>query len=407
MPQEFETYSDRKLMDVEPNKHVVLVVDDARTMRASIARILERDFRILEAQNGEEAWHIIVKEPIIHVVISDLLMPVKNGFRLLRQIRASDTKRISQLPVIMITGHEDTETMKRRAMALGASDFISKPFDSIQILARARAYAKHGDTHFKLDQTRKALNQQSTIDTLTGLANPRFFREHSSSLLAFAVRQGSNVAMLHVDIDKFDLLEQKKGKQVADKVLLNISKIINACVRREDSVARIGKARFAVIMLGSDESGARVLAERMHRLIGSAIYKLGEVRFRMTASAGLVNKPKNQQTPFEQIVKEAEWRLTRAIEDGGNKLVLEGTIDSDDMAASKTQQTVSRYFSVDEALVLLKAEQTEKLNGQLDVLLNKVYPLLEYSNRELCLGLDSALTKLRGHLSTMQIPNTA
>lgn len=400
--QELETYSDRKPTDVEPKKHVVLVVDDAHTMRASITRILNQDFRILEAKNGEEAWEIIVQEPIIHVVISDLMMPIKNGFRLLRQIRASDTKRINELPVIMITGHEDSEKMKRRAMALGASDFISKPFDSIQILARARAYAKHGDTHFKLDQTRKALSQQSTIDTLTGLANPRFFREHGSSLLAFAVRQGSNIAMLHVDIDKFDLLEQKKGKQVADKVLLNISKIINACVRREDSVARIGKARFAVVMLGSDESGARVLAERMHRLIGSAIYKLGEVRFRMTASAGLVYRPKGQRIPFEQIVNDAKRRLNRAIEEGGNKLVLEDTIESEDMAIAPTQQPVGRYLSVDEALVLLKAEQTDKLQGQLEVLLGKVYPLLEFGNRELGLGLDSTLIKLRGSLSQVQ-----
>lgn len=402
--QEFENYPDRKPTDVEPKKQVVLVVDDARTMRASITRILEQDFQILEAQNGEQAWNIIIHEPLIHVVISDLLMPVKNGFRLLRQIRASDTERISHLPVIMITGHEDTEKMKYRAMALGASDFISKPFDSIQILARARAYAKHGDTHFKLDQTRKALRQQSTIDTLTGLANPRFFQEHGSSLLAFAVRQGSNVAMLHVNIDKFDLLEQKKGKQVADKVLLNISKIINASVRREDSVARIGRAKFAVVMLGSDESGARVLADRMHRLIGSAIYRLGEVKFRVTASAGLVYQPKTRQTPFEQLVKEAERRLNSAIEGGGNKLVLESTIDAEETTVARTQQPVSRYLSVDEALVLLKAEQSEELCGQLKVLLGKVYPLLEFSNRELDLGLDSALIKLRENLSTVQSP---
>ena len=396
---DFETSTDRKLTDVAPKKYVVLVVDDARTMRASINRILNQDFSILEAKNGADAWEIIVQEPIIHVVISDLLMPVKNGFRLLRQIRGSNIKRINQLPVIMITGHEDTEKMKRRAMALGASDFISKPFDSIQILARARAYAKHGDTHFKLDETRKALNQQSTIDTLTGLANPRFFREHGSGLLAFAVRQGSNVAMLQVDIDKFDMLEEKKGKQVAEKVLLNISKIINACVRREDSVARIGKARFAVIMLGSDESGARVLAQRIHRLIGGAIYKIGEVRFRMTARAGLVYKPENKHIPFERIVVYAERRLNKAIETGGNKLVLEDDIENDGLEDDQAELPAGRYLSVDEALVFLKADQTDKLRGQLAVLLGKVYPLLEFSNNKLDLGLDSALVKLQRKLT--------
>jgi PleD family two-component response regulator len=74
------------------------------------------------------------------------------------------------LPVIIITSHEDDEGMKRRAMSLGASDFISKPFDSIQIKARAKSYAKHGDTTRRLEHTRRMLEEKSTLDTLTGPA---------------------------------------------------------------------------------------------------------------------------------------------------------------------------------------------------------------------------------------------
>ncbi|MEN8129054.1 MAG: response regulator, partial [Pseudomonadota bacterium] len=217
----FDNNLNTNLTEVTPDKPVVLIVDDARTMRASIDRILREDFDTLEAKDGDEAWEIITRQSTLHVVLSDLMMPNKNGFQLLRQIRESDHDQINQLPVIIITGHEDDERMKRRAMALGASDFISKPFDSIQIKARARSYAKHGDTNRKLEYTRKILSQKTTIDDLTGLANPRFFKKHGRGLLAFAARQGLDVAVLRISIDKFDLLEKKKGKAVAEKVLLS------------------------------------------------------------------------------------------------------------------------------------------------------------------------------------------
>jgi two-component system cell cycle response regulator len=386
--------SSDRLDQVTLEKPTVLVVDDSNLMRKAIAQILEDDFRIVSARDGEGGWQTICRDYSIQVVFCDLMMPIKNGFQLLREIRESIHARINQLPVIIITSHEDDEGMKRRAMSLGASDFISKPFDSIQIKARAKSYAKHGDTTRRLEHTRRMLEEKSTLDTLTGLPNPRYFMAHGPGLLAFATRQGTDVAVLRIDIDRFNQLVRQRGRAVADKILINTSKIVNACVRKEDDVARVGDAKLAVVMPGADAAAAKAMARRIHELINKAVYRLGTARIRMTASAGLVCNARNHATSFEDIVKLAEERLNQAIKNGGAALVL----GDDSGAVTSAEPPPIQPLTLDEALVLLKAGQPDRVHAQLKLLIARVYPLLVYGNKQLRLGMDASLTQLRERL---------
>ena len=384
--------------DITLERPAILVVDDARTMRVSIHRILSDEFTVLEAKDGEEAWDVISREHAIQVVISDLMMPNKNGFQLLREIRESIHERIKQLPVIIITGHEDDKKMKQRAMSLGASDFISKPFDSIQIKARALSYAKHGDTARKLEHTRRMLAEKSTIDTLTGLANVRYFKEHGSEVLAFAARQDTDVAVLRIDIDKYELLVKKKGKQVGEKIQINIGKIIHSCARKEDIVARVGTGKFAVLMPGAKAVGPQVLAKRILRLINKAVYRLGDTKFRMTASAGLFHNAKVQASEFEEIIKLAEKSLATAINKGGHTLIEGDTLVEEHYTSSSKGIPPSQRLSLDEAVLLIKAGQIERVREQLKPLLLKLYPLLDLGDKELNLGLEYNLLQLTNRL---------
>lgn len=388
------THTDSNPEQITLEKPSILIVDDSAIMRKSMVKILCEDFNIVEANDGVEGWESLVRDHSIQVVIADLMMPHKNGFQLLREIRESVHERINQLPVIIITSHEDDDKMKRRAMSMGASDFISKPFDSIQIKARAKSYAKHGDTARKLEQTRKILAEKTTIDPLTGLANPRYFKQHGPELLAFAARQGTDVSVLRLDIDKFEVLVKKKGKQVGEKIILNVSKIINACVRKEDAVARIREAKFAVMMPGAGEAAAKALAQRIHQLINKSVYRMGETRFRMTASAGLVCGATCDGAKFDDVVKLAEERLSDAIKSGGAKLVLDDTVNA--QRHNKIgQELPPRYMlTLDEAVVLLKAGQTDKVHAQLKPLMAKLFPLLTYANTQMRLGLDGSLVHI-------------
>src|SRR5206468_12814763 len=116
-------------------KQRVLLVDDSKIVRTTLARLIRKSFEVREEANGETGWQAITTDPSIVVVFSDIQMPVLDGFALLERIRQSEDQRIRRMPVIMISGNEDDST-KKRARAAGANDFITKTSDGTEILSR-------------------------------------------------------------------------------------------------------------------------------------------------------------------------------------------------------------------------------------------------------------------------------
>src|SRR6267378_441923 len=106
-------------------KQRVLLVDDSKIVRTTLARLIRKSFDVREEANGETGWQAIATDPSIVVVFSDIQMPVLDGFALLERIRQSEEPRIRSMPVIVISGDEDDAT-KKRARAAGANDFITK-----------------------------------------------------------------------------------------------------------------------------------------------------------------------------------------------------------------------------------------------------------------------------------------
>lgn len=381
--------------DVALQRPKILVVDDSPTMCLAMRRLLAGDFEVVEAKDGDAAWDIISRDVGIQVVFSDLMMPSMNGFQLLRLIRESVHPRINQLPVVIITGLSDDERMQQRAMHLGATDFISKPFDALQLRARARSYVHLDQTARKLERATKALELESTIDPLTGLANRQYLMKHGPELLSFAIRHATSISLLRINIDHFDVLEQNQGEGVAEKVLVNIGRIISSSVRSEDSVARIGRSDFAVLMIGAGSAAARATAEKIHQIMRKTGYRSGQTRFRMTVSEGLVTPALTESLHFDEVLKVAELRLQRGMREGGDQLVFEREPDH---ASVITPQ--EEALTIDEALVLVRAGETAKVDAQLKRMMVRLYPLLVYGNRHMKLGLDDALNRMRDRLKS-------
>ncbi|WP_455381002.1 GGDEF domain-containing response regulator [Acidihalobacter prosperus] len=373
----------------------ILVVDDSPTMCLAISRLLAGDFEVVEANDGDTAWDIISTDASIQVVFTDLMMPAMNGFQLLRLIRESVHPRINQLPVILITGHSDDERMQRRAIHLGATDFISKPFDPMQLRARARSYAHLDQTTRKLQRATKALELESTIDPLTQLANRHYLMKHGPELLSYAIRHATPISLLRINVDHFDALKRRKGEDVADKVIVNIARIIASCVRGEDAVARIGRADFAVLMLGANAAAAKASAKKIHLLMRKTGYRSGQTRFRMTVTEGLVTPALTEALTFEEVLKVAETRLKRGMRGGGDKVVIESGSSGTESGPLKPREA---YLTFDEALVLIRAGQVGKVNVQIERLMCKLYPLLLVADRQLDLGMEEGLLRLRKRL---------
>ncbi len=128
-------------MSEEIDKLRVLVVDDSRTLRAAINKILQAHFEILQAEDGEQAWDILMQESDISMVISDIMMPNLDGYGLICRIRAAEQIEIQELPILVITSSSD-EITRERAHACGANDFVVKPVNPKDLVRRVRFHTE-------------------------------------------------------------------------------------------------------------------------------------------------------------------------------------------------------------------------------------------------------------------------
>jgi diguanylate cyclase (GGDEF)-like protein len=239
---------------------VVLVVDDSRVMRVALSRLLSKTYQVIETENGQQGLDALLANPAIELVFADLSMPVMDGFELLRRVRASADPAIHSVPFVVITGHEDDEGMQRKAVELGASDFVSKPFRSTEITTRAKTLIEQ---RRDMRELRHALDERPSTDTITGLANSAQFTARCEQLLSLAERHGMAVACLLLQLDDFEQWAASLPVPDADQLLRQLADLLGEHVRVEDATGYLGDGRYGVVLSGTDHAGALALAQRL------------------------------------------------------------------------------------------------------------------------------------------------
>ena len=304
------------------SKPTVLVVDDSRLMRLAARKILRNDFEIMEAEDGEAAWETLQDNSHITLVMSDLSMPNLDGLGLLRKIRESSQPELKELPVIIVTGAEDDDGSKKTALAAGASDFITKPFESVQLLARAKAQAKQQRTQQALqhsETSKQQLEEHSSVDILTSLANQRSFTDNIEENLSYAIRHKTDLALLLIQIDKYKILFLRQGKQTAESVLQRIAQILSDGRRREDTVARISLDSFGILLPSATLEGAGQVARQIHKAVReSAFGTSSDKPLSVSVSIAVSSPPMHPGLDATQLLAEANETLKQALAAGGD-----------------------------------------------------------------------------------------
>ncbi|MDZ7790240.1 MAG: diguanylate cyclase [Xanthomonadales bacterium] len=236
----------------------LLFVDDSRLMRACATRILGEQFDLLLAESAEKAWNLLQHDSSIVAVFSDLHMDGKSGFDLLQQIRQSERPHLVDLPVVLITGEEDGETRRKHALMLGATDFISKPFQSSELMARASAYAQTSRSAKRL----RLLEQDHHIDPQTGLGNRRYCEERLMQAMSFAHRHQQPLVLMHLRLDGLSALLDDMGDPHAGRALKRIGDTLRRRIRREDTAFRTEPETFTFLLAATDAEGAKKLQRR-------------------------------------------------------------------------------------------------------------------------------------------------
>jgi two-component system cell cycle response regulator len=301
----------------------LLIVDDSKVVRVTARKILRDHFETVEAVDGENAWDILTSEEPFSLVISDLSMPGLDGFGLLERIRQSPLTHIRDLPVIIITGSNDSEATKERATRAGATDFIGKPFDAIHLLARTQAHSSAHSTTRTLREENLALEDESALDPLTRLANETAFMELGYQQLAYAVRHNTRLSVFRIEVDHFGALFKAYGESVTESIIQTVATVLTAAIRNEDTAARIGAARFALLLPGMNNNGIHNLANRIRKSIRERVLKHKDMRIHYTISIGVAATEIRRNSRFDDLLSIANSRLAYALAHGGDQVACE------------------------------------------------------------------------------------
>ena len=370
------------------NHNQVLVVDDSRVIRRAAVKILQKEFEVLEAEDGEDAWEELQQNSKISVVFSDLGMPNMDGFELLEKIRNADDPALCKLPVIIITGAEESDGTKEEVLEMGATDFISKPFDSISLKSRAAA-------HINYRNEVQSLEKRISVDKLTGLLTDDTFRQQGEQALAYAKRHCTEISLVRFDIDHFAEVFIKHGKEVAEQILSKITSIINEGKRTEDIAARVGVAKFGLILHSSDPQGAEVAISRICQRVARLKLKMGKDVFNVLLSTGITTLSMEEvDIEFDAFLKHAEKAQKSAAGKGGGKIVRYQT------AAQKTTRTPQTNVEVNIDELINKLAKDEQVSSeQLASAMRKIIPLIERSDLKLKLGLSKVILHIKNRLN--------
>jgi two-component system cell cycle response regulator len=262
----------------------ILIADDSMVVRAVLRRQLEADgHTVVEAVDGQEALRAC-REVRPDVVLLDVEMPVLDGHATLEQLKGDEELR--DIPVVFLTGRVDTADVVT-GLRLGAHDYLRKPFEANELMARVSAALRTKWLTDELRARNAELDRVSRIDMLTGLYNRRHLDEHLRRNIAWARRHGSSIGVLLADIDHFKLVNDRYGHLAGDAVLKEIARRLSGTVRTEDALGRWGGEEFIAVLSDASCSSIGVIAERMRQVVAATPFTLdAETRIPVTVSIG-------------------------------------------------------------------------------------------------------------------------
>ncbi len=288
-------------------ERILIVDDNVEITKAIKIRLEAENYDVLIACNGKEALDILAEESL-DLVILDVLMPDMDGFEVCRRLK-SGGERVHP-PIIMLTVlAKDTEKVK--GLDVGAHDYITKPYESDELLARVRAGLR---AKREYDRVLKMAER----DPLTGLYNRRSLNQRLREEFARAERYDREFSIIMMDIDNFKMVNDTYGHQTGDLVLAQVSDLIAKSLRKGDIPHRYGGEEFLIIATETGIAGAKKCAERIRLSCEKGSFGKEKQAISMKISAGIACYPRETVSTPEELLREADSALYKAKAAGGN-----------------------------------------------------------------------------------------
>ena len=294
--------------DKEP---LIMIVDDMIENVVFLEKILSKSgFRTISAMSGSEALDSMLEyKP--DLILLDIVMPGMTGFETCAKIQSN--KEFLDIPVIFLSAKKDEKTIIE-SFIYGGIDYVVKPFNSPELLARV-------NTHLQLKSTKEKLHILAFTDPLTELFNRRKFMEALDQEMARAKRYDEKLAFIMIDIDHFKKINDTYGHDIGDKALIRFSGIIKSSLRETDFAGRLGGEEFGIILPQTNLEQAAIVAERIRSRIDAESESRDDETPHFTASFG-VSHFKKDRSNSSTLTQDADKALYTAKEGGRNKIIL-------------------------------------------------------------------------------------
>ncbi len=303
----------------------VLVVDDERSVRETLAKLLRsRGYEVVLAVDGLEAHAILQQPDAPQLVILDWQLPRMTGIELCREVRRRGLERYTY--IVLLTAKNRRDDLLD-GFAAGADDYIVKPFDYQELCMRLHAGKRILHLQAQLIATREAFRQQSLRDSLTGLWNCAGIFDILERELARSARQESCVAATLLDLDDFKQINDRHGHLAGDAVLREVAAAIRNATRSIDGIGRQGGDEFLIVLPGCDERGARAYAERIRAAIGQIRIETGSGIVGVTASIGVAVAGPSIDDAYT-LLRDADEALFAAKRQGRNRVEIASPVNS-------------------------------------------------------------------------------
>ena len=297
----------------------ILVIDDSHLDRQRVIDALsDLGYPIEIATNGMEGVEKARAEAPL-LVVCDVVMPKLGGLEVCSIIKSLAAERF--LPIILMSTKDDIES-RVTGLRIGADDYVVKPFDNRELMARVEALLRIKKAHDEVEAQREKLEALSITDPLTGVFNQRAMQTRLHDEFQRAQRYNESISVLMIDADHFKNVNDEYGHQFGDKVLKELAAIISESVREVDVLARYGGEEFLVILPQTHFTGSLTVAERVWRSVNTHTFSNGQISIKVSVSIGVSFYPNRDVESWEQLVGFADQALYEAKRQGRDRICL-------------------------------------------------------------------------------------
>jgi diguanylate cyclase (GGDEF)-like protein len=322
----------------------ILIVDDSVIALAVFESMLKNAGYpdVITVSSAQDAFRLLGIDRAdggsagIDLILMDIMMPEIDGIAACRRLKADE--RFQDIPVIIVSGMEDLGSLQA-AFTGGATDYITKPANKIELLARVRSALllkqemdrrKAREKELleltgQLEEANRKLHLISSLDSLTGVANRRYLDEHLEKEWKRAVREGTQLSAIMIDIDFFKAFNDTYGHQAGDDCLREVARCLQSLKRRPaDLLGRYGGEEFIVLLPETGLIGAAAVAEGMcAKVAGLGIrHEKSAIGDHLTISLGVATVSPDLEKTSKMLITEADKALYRAKQGGRNRVEL-------------------------------------------------------------------------------------